>query len=400
MTCDLVIVGGGVMGLWAAKFALDAGMSVALVDRGAVGGGGSNGQMGALAPHLPNASNEKKRFQLLALHELPQLAGEVAAAGGAQMGYRRCGRVMPIRLPGFMKRVERCVAEVGGNWDIGGGDGGGYRFEISDAAAYDGWLAPEAAPLGVACDNLTARAAPRRVTKALKAAIVNRGARIIEGFEFGHFDEASFNEGAGNGGTGNGGGGRVFNRDKSRSIRAGKLLLAAGHDAYELLRQLTGGRFGHGVKGYSALFRLPGHERRPVLYDNGVYVIPHQDGTIAVGAASQNDWRAPHRVEAADCAAFIEQAKALCPPLRQAELLGYWAGVRPRSYAKEPMLGRIIEGREIHVLTGGFKISFGIAHRLARALIERLVAADSPTPIPASYEIAYHIAEARADNRL
>jgi len=48
---DLLIVGGGVQGLWIARSAILAGMSVALVEANVCGTGASGGLLGALMPH-------------------------------------------------------------------------------------------------------------------------------------------------------------------------------------------------------------------------------------------------------------------------------------------------------------------------------------------------------------
>ena len=94
----------------------------------------------------------------------------------------------------------------------------------------------------------------------------------------------------------------------------------------------------------------------------------------------------------------MERAQELWPALREAKFLSHWAGVRPRSFAKDPIVGALDDQSSVHVLTGGFKISFGIAHRLAQALVERLTGAKQQVGLPTSYEVAYHLAEAKKDN--
>ncbi len=387
MTTDLTIIGGGILGLWAARFAADAGLSVVLVDKNTCGSGGSNGVLGALLPHLPNASNEKKRFQLQALVELEELVAALEAETGLGVGYKRVGRLMPIRLEGFRKRVARCVREAPENWRIGNNrqtEDRRFSFEHLNRAPGNGWINDSLAPLGLAFDNLSARVAPRLLTTALKKSLQNRRVNILEGFEFGRFDEQT---------------GEVQSLDGKHHFRSRNLLLAAGHHTYGLLEPLTACRLGHGVKGHSALFEKAGFEDQPILYDNGAYVVPHANGTIAVGSTAEEEWRSEHDVDKTQCAPFLERALELCPPLREARLSGLWAGVRPRSFAKDPMAGRLADDRPVFVLTGGFKISFGIAHRLARAVIEQVAEQKSTVRLPPSHELAYHLEEAARDNR-
>ncbi len=376
MTTDLAIIGAGICGLWTAKFALEAGLSVTLIDKGAVGSGGSNGVLGALAPHLPDSSNEKKRFHWRALDELPLLIEQLEDEGGLSTGYGRTGRLMPVRVEGFQKRMQRCVEGAPEHWQIGKNS---YDFEFVDVEPFAHWINPELAPLGLAFDNMSARVAPRSLTKALKASLVGP-VNIIEGFAFGHFDEES---------------GRVVSQDGRQVISTRNLVLAAGYETYPMLETLTGMALGEGTKGHSALLALAGVADLPALYDNGVYVVPHGDGTVAVGSSSQKLWADSHEVEEDQCVSFMGRAVELCPSLENAQVLTKWAGIRPRCFAKDPMVGQLEEGRNIYVLTGGFKISFGIAHRLARALVQQITGAKDAIDLPPSFEVVYHLAEAQ-----
>ncbi len=379
LTSDLLIVGGGVLGLWAAKYAVDAGLKVTLIDKTRCGSGGSRGLLGALAPHLPNAMNDKKRFQLHALDELPGLVAQLEEQSGLSAHYGQTGRLMPIRVPGFQKRVDRCIKEAANCWDLGTRC---YTFEQVEVSSYEGWVNPELAPMGLAFDSLSARIVPRSFMQVLFASVMDR-IEIIEDCELFSFDQQKH---------------RAVMRD-GRVILADKIVLAAGYETYDLLRPLACADLGHGVKGHSSLFELDGVADMPSLYDNGVYIVPHGDGTVAVGSSSQNEWSDEHAVREGHCLPYIIKAKELCPALHKATFLSHWAGVRPRSYAKDPIVGALDERGSVHVLTGGFKISFGIAHRLAQALVERLSGASNPVALPASYEVAYHLAEAEKDNR-
>ncbi len=379
LASDLLIVGGGVLGLWAAKYAVDAGLKVTLIDKKRCGSGGSRGLLGALAPHLPNAMNDKKRFQLHALDELPGLVAQLEERSGLSAHYGQTGRLMPIRVKGFQKRVDRCIEESAANWDLGARS---YTFEQVDVKRYEGWINPDLAPMGLAFDSLSARVVPRSFMQVLFASVMDR-IEIIENCELVSFDQQK---------------GSARMRD-GRVILADNVVLAAGYETYDLLQPLVSATLGHGVKGHSSLFELDGVSQMPSLYDNGVYIVPHGDGTVAVGSSSQNEWSDGAAVNEGHCQPYIIKAKELCPALQKAKFLSHWAGVRPRSYAKDPIVGALDDRGSVHVLTGGFKISFGIAHRLAQALVERLVGAEPKVFLPPSYEVAYHLAEATKDNR-
>jgi len=376
MTADLAIIGAGICGLWTAKFAADAGLDVILVDKGAVASGGSDGVLGALAPHLPDSSNEKKRFHWRALDELPVLMEELQEQTGLPTGYGRTGRLMPVRVEGFQKRMQRSIEGANEHWQIGKRS---YGFEMIDVGPYAHWINPELSPMGLVHDEMSARVAPRLLTKALKASIGGQ-VKIVEGFEFGRFDEST---------------GRVVSRDGRQEIGVKNIVLAAGYETYPMLAPLTGLQLGEGSKGHSALLGFEGVADLPALYDNGVYVVPHADGTVAVGSSSQKIWDDPHEVEGDQCVSFMERAVELCPSLKDAPVLAKWAGIRPRCFAKDPIVGQLGKGHPVYVLTGGFKISFGIAHRLARALVQEINGSQNASILPETYNVAYHLAEER-----
>lgn len=89
----LLIVGGGIMGLWAAVKAERLGIDTLLVEAGRLGGGASGGLLGALMPHMPDRWSDKKQFQFDALVALEAEIAGLEAETGLSGGYRRCGRI-------------------------------------------------------------------------------------------------------------------------------------------------------------------------------------------------------------------------------------------------------------------------------------------------------------------
>jgi len=371
---DLIVVGGGIVGLWVARFAIKAGMRVAIVDRGAFGSGASATTLGALLPHLPGRSKPANAFQYAALLELGDLVADLEDATGVTTGFARCGRVMPIRNNGFLGRAKKATEFSSEEWSTAET---GFAVDVIDQGEHSDWLDPSAAPLGVVCDNLSARISPSDYIAALKAAMPT--AAVIEGVDLTGFDVI---------------GGRVYTRNGDIDLRAERIVLAAGFCSFDLARDRLGVDLGHGVKGQAAMFHIPPARGRPVIYDNGVYIVARDNGHCAVGSTSENDWSGQHDTEPEKIADVIARAKTLCPALRDARPVGLWAGVRPRCHARDPIVGALDTDRRVFIATGGFKISFGIAHRLAKCLMEDVLGADDRTPIPETFTTAHHFAEA------
>jgi glycine oxidase len=131
-------------------------------------------------------------------------------------------------------------------------------------------------------------------------------------------------------------------------------------------------------KGQAALLAL---DRRgaPVVTAPGLYVVPHADGTVAVGSTSERVFddgqAADDRLED-----VLGQARALLPELAGAPVIERWAGLRPRAATRQPLVGPI-PGREGEfALNGAFKTGFALAPLLAMLLADLLTG--GPDRIP------------------
>ena len=246
-----------------------------------------------------------------------------------------------------------------------------------DADAFGNWLAPEAAPYGVLRDTLSARIIADNYLSALKTSLVGR-ATIVEGVTIAGVDFETR---------------RLISPDGSLDIAGRDIVFSAGFETFGLIQSLIGLDLGHGVKGQAAVFEVASSDALPVIYDDGAYVVPQSATQCAVGSTSEDDWCDAMTTDLQDVQSIIERAQALCPPLRTGRLLKLWAGVRPRCVAKDPIVGCLDAARGLHIVTGGYKISFGIAHRLARRLVEELTGVEVLTDVPPRYTAAYHLSE-------
>lgn len=377
-SCDILVVGGGVQGLWIARCALAAGLSVIVAERETCGAGASGGILGALMPHMPTAWSAKKQFQFEALRELEGLVRDLEAETGLDTGYLRCGRIIPIRQQKFLAEASRRVTASADAWP-------GFGQAIKPTSAQTDWISADAAEHGLLFDDLSARVMPRQYLAALRAAVSSK-AEIREHWPFHTFDADR----------------RVARSASGEEIAADHVVLAAGHETFAILDDLPGGEqegtspppLGHGVKGQSALMRCVGFEKRPILFEGGVYAVPHAGGMIAVGSTSETSWTDAHLTDGR-LDDVVARAQALCAPLRDAEVVERWAGIRPRCAARDPMVGRLPGGANLWVATGGFKITFGIAHRLARWLVGEITGASETISLPGTFAVAHHLAARR-----
>jgi glycine/D-amino acid oxidase-like deaminating enzyme len=125
---------------------------------------------------------------------------------------------------------------------------------------------------------------------------------------------------------------------------------------------------GGGVKGQAALLRAD-LGAVPQLFAEALHIVPHGDGTVAIGSTSERDYDDPASTDA-QLDALIDTARRLCPALRDAPVVDRWAGVRPRARSRAPMLGAHPLKSGAFIANGGFKIGFGMAPKVAELMAD------------------------------
>ncbi len=374
---SLLIVGGGVMGLWAAVQAERRGIDTLLIDSGEIGHGASGGLMGALMPHMPDNWSDKKQFQFEALVSLEEEIGRLERETGVSAGYRRSGRLIPLPKPHLRVIAEKHEKEAGERWIAGDRS---FAWGVRDASSCgDGWPAAEHAASGLVFDTLAAHVFPRRVSALLGAFLRSaRHVKIREGAELDRLDAAR----------------GIATLSTGEEVAFGHAIVAAGYRSFPILEALGAPLprpLGQPVKGQAALLQADIDPDLPLLYLDGLYIVPHEGGRVAVGSTSENRFADPFSTDE-QLDEIVARARVLAPWLEKAAVVERWAGLRPKAIDRDPMVGEHPEHRNVIALTGGFKVSFGLAHRLADAALQ-LVEGGLPV-LPGSFHLSSHIAVA------
>ncbi|WP_176085379.1 FAD-binding oxidoreductase [Martelella sp. HB161492] len=349
ITADLVIVGGGVMGLWAAYHAEKAGIETLLVDAGMPGQGASNGLVGVLMAYMPDLWDEKKRFQFDALLRLEGDLARLSAETGVETSYRRSGRIMPINSERQRNTALARQQEARINWKAGDRQ---FRFDVLEDTPVVGWPAARTDRFGYIFDDLAAHVFPRDVVAALLAFLAGaRHVRIMPGIRVSAIDAA----------------GHAIRLNDGGTIGFGSVIIAAGTGAFPLMQPHLapeGRSLGRGVKGQAALMAADLDPALPILYDEGLYVVAHSGGRVAIGSTSEDRFDDPSSTDM-QLEALIAAARLIVPQLAEAPVVERWAGLRPRAIARDPVVGALPGLDHVIALAGGFKTSFGLAHVLA-----------------------------------
>ena len=323
---DITVRGAGLFGLAVAWAALGRDAKVRVVDPAGVASGASGGVVGALAPHAPERWSALKAFQLEALLGAETYWAAVEACSGLSPGYAREGRVIPLADAAAVARAEAQGQSAESLW------GGRASWRVREGAA-DTWE-----PAGpVVAETLSARLEPRWAAESLAAAIRARGGAIV-----------------------------------GEAPDSGAVVWATGWRGLLGLSETLGRPAGHGIKGQALRLGLDARGR-PQLSAAGLHIVPHADGTVAVGSTSERDFDDPDATDD-QLDALLERAAAACPALAGRPVVERWAGVRPRAATRGPLLGPW-PGRPGHwIANGGFKIGLALAplagERLAAAVLD------------------------------
>ncbi|WP_105429095.1 FAD-binding oxidoreductase [Neorhizobium sp. T6_25] len=375
-SADLVILGGGIMGLWAAVKADRLGINTLLVDAGPLGQGASGGLLGALMPHMPDKWNDKKQFQFDALLSLEDEIIELEVETGVVCGYRRSGRLIPLPKPHLRKIALGHSADAEACWRRGDRR---FHWHVLDRPPQKGWPDASFAAAGLVHDTFAARVSPRGLVSALVAYLrTASNVRLVEGLEAEAIDPS---------------GNRIIFRG-GESVAFGHCIVSAGHRSFPLLQGISpplNHAIGQPVKGQAALLKADVDPSLPVIFLNGLYVVAHEGGHVAVGSTSEDVFDDPSSTDS-QLDELIARARALVPALARAPVIERWAGLRPKAIDRDPMVGAHPDHARVIALTGGFKVSFGIAHRLADAALNALNGREMR--LPASFTLANHLAVA------
>ena len=339
---DVTIRGAGIFGLSIAWACLQRGARVQVIDPGGVGAGSSGGIVGALAPHTPENWNSKKAFQLDSLLLAGAFWAEIDATSGLSSGYARSGRLQPIPDETALERAKTRGRNAETLWQ------GKAVWEVVQA---DRDWAPLSPTGYLIHDTLSARIHPRQACAALAAAFTERGGRIL-----------------------------------SDAPDQGAVIWATGAHGLDQLSHELGRPVGGPNKGQAALLQpaAPLPPDAPQIFADTVHVIAHADGTIAIGSTSEPVFDDPAATDG-KLDAVIARARAAVPALHDATLISTWAGLRPRSRSRAPVLGTY-PGRAGHfIANGGFKIGFGMAPRIATVMADLVL--DGADHIPDEFRL-------------
>lgn len=344
---DVLIVGGGAIGLSIAYQLAGDGVTVRLVERGEVGRQASWAGAGILPPGSWFSSDPAMDAPAAVSRTLhARWSDQLREETGIDDEYDECGAFYATNLGLTAERASHLKERLDAWEQIGiSAERVDGRPTAGSAAAEGFFVAAEAQVRN-----------PRRV-RALAAACEHRGVRIDRNADVEDF--------------------RVVG-DRIESVlttagdfAAGSVCLAAGAWTGQLC-----GRVGfeapiRPVRGQMVLLRAASRPFRHILHAGGSYLVPRRDGRVLVGATVE-DVGFDTTTEARDTEALVAFARAAAPCLAGATVEAAWAGLRPASGDGLPIIGPLPGFANGWIATGHYRSGLQFSPATAVVMSELL----------------------------
>lgn len=361
---DVVVVGGGVIGLAVALRLARGGAAVTLLERDEPGAHASTAAAGMLSP-LKEA-DEPGPFLELGLRSLDRYPGFVRLvedASGMVTGYRQDGRLdvaLDDDAADGLHRQRRLQ------------DDAGFKSRIVDPGelrAVEPAVSDEAV-LGLLTEH-DHQVDTKRLLRALWLAAIGEGVRVRT-------------RSAAAGVTISGSAVTGVRLPGGETLRADAVVVAAG--AWSAGLDVPTPLPVRPVRGQIVVLRTVPPALHHVTWGPAGYLVPRSDGRILVGSTMEEAGFAAE-ITAAACQGLLHHAVRLAPPLDGAIVAGFQVGLRPATPDGRPIIGRdpAVDGL-VHA-TGHFRNGILLAPETAERVAALVLsdADDDPAFSPARF---------------
>mgnify|MGYP006281966491 CR=1 FL=1 len=357
---DILIAGGGIIGMMTARELLLAGASVRVLERQATGRESSWAGGGILSPLYPwRVAEPINRLFLWSHHHYPALVQSLAETTGIDPEWTRSGLLVADHWgePGEQQAIEGWAEQYGLSLE---------------------WWAPHTAQTRAAhlawngCVPLflpdIAQVRNPRLLAAVRQDIIRMGADIRE-----HEPVRRI----------------VLERDAVRGFETRTGVYAA--DTYIMATGAWSDTLGleldtqtdsiHPVKGQMLIFPAAVGTLQHILLSRGKYLIPRKDGRILTGSTLEYTGFDKTTTDEA-LQELMGFARSWLPDI-PIVVEKHWAGLRPGSRLGIPRIARHPHLANLYFNCGHFRNGFVMAPASARLLTDQILGRDSFTEIPA-----------------
>lgn len=335
------ITGGGIIGCASALALAQAGCRVTLVERGILGGESSWAGAGLLSALLPWDYREEVVRLLDQSRALYPAWLESLRDSGVDPEYRVSGLLV---LPPY----DLAKALVWAN----------TRGEVIEE------LPARHLEPSLACDGTAlwmpqvAQVRNPRLLRALRVTLLAHGLKVLEATSFGGWRTA---------------GGRITGAQTSQGLlEADDFVIAAGAWSGEVLGAWGAQLAIKPMRGQIVLYKTAPGRLRHMLYQDGFYLIPRDDGHILAGSTLEDVGFDKHVTDTAR-QSLMQRATELLPWLKDTPVVAQWAGLRPGTPDNLPIISRHPEIENLFINSGHYRYGVTLAPASAQGLADLIL---------------------------
>lgn len=331
---DVLVIGGGIIGLATAISLAQRGANVTVVERNLCGHGATWAAAGMLAPEAEKLEGSLLEFGLRSREMYPQWIKNITRLSGQDCGYWCCGIISPVlsendhqslsQHPKYINREESNKRQIG----------------LDKSVLGSLWL-PEDGQVN-----------NRKLAQALLAAARSLSIKILEGTTVYQIVREQD---------------QVLYLDTSvGKMESENYVLATGAWTRSLIPLPI-----KPIKGQMLSVFERDRKLQRVIYAPSCYIVPRQDGTIVIGATVEDNGFT-HGNTATGIAQLLNNAISVYPAIADMQITETWWGFRPHAPNEVPLLGAS-DYKNLILATGHYRNGILFAPITAKIITDYII---------------------------
>lgn len=357
-TFDVIVIGGGIIGCSIALTLVERGSRVAIIERQFLGSEASSAAIGGLTPQSDEFTRGPLRqFALDSVVAYPGWLAHLAELTGIHVEYHTYGQLEVAFDEQEVARLEERLLE----WQ-------NEQFDVQRLSTEEVLqLEPLVNPEVLAGCHLRSEPHldPEQLLTAVAAALHRKGCTVIEGHP-------------------------VIEVMRSKGRATGVKLFDGSILSSEWVVLAAGAWSGHiigvppcpvfPVKGQALLARLWSQPFRHHIHASPGYIVPRTNGRIVLGVTYEEaDY--DKRVTVGGLHQILDKTVRLSRALNECEVIRHWAGLRPSTPDKKPILGLSSEVERLVFASGHFGLGITLAPITAHVISGLIMDGGFPTKL-------------------
>ncbi len=318
----VIVVGGGIVGCLTALALVEDGCQVTLVERNQIAaqtsGESSWAGAGILFPLLPWFYKDEVNLLALAGANLyPALCQRLLTETKIDPEYLQSG--MQI-LPPF--DVDSAI-----NWC--------ERHQISTLKNTNGLFLPS-----------VGQVRPPHLLQALRQLLIRQNVTLMEHTQLEPLQQIEKITG--------------WKANNGVVLEADAFVVTSGAWSFELLKDTAANLNIKPMRGQILLYQVPQNSLKHIVYQNGFYLVPRQDGYLLAGSTLEDVGFDPRTTEEVK-RELKTKAESILPSLKHAPILKHWSGLRPGTPDNLPTIAAHPTIKNLFLNTGHFRYGLTMA---------------------------------------